>query len=301
MELIKNNIPLSQFTTFKIGGNGYMVYEVTTQEELKDALSLICKNKKLPWIVLGGGSNVLINDKGFAGLVIINRLKGIEVKDNGYVIVNSGEETYHFVEYSCKLGLSGAEFLAGIPGTIGGAICGNAGAWGKEIGEIVEEVHLITPELKKIVLKREELKFGYRHSILKEREELFVEKVVFKLNQGDPKKINKKINEILKIRKDKLPDSPSAGSVFKNIITEDGKKIPVAYYLERVGVKGLKIGGAMVYENHANIIINRGNATANDVIMLMKEMKVRVSSTFNIELIPEIVFIGDKGKIINFV
>jgi UDP-N-acetylmuramate dehydrogenase len=304
---IKEGVPLKGYTTFKIGGSARYFLVAKNKEDLKNAI-LWAKKKKLPFFILGGGSNVLFSDKGFNGLVIKmqNTQYGIR---NTNVIAGAGVPLQKLVLEAVKKGLSGLENLAGIPGTLGGAIWGNAGAFEREIGDLVEEVKVLDVggsklEVKK--LKKEDCKFGYRNSIFKRRKNWIILEATLKLEKGNKKEIEEKIKEILKLRKEKQPlELPSAGSVFKNVpIKKVPKKIqekfnekikngflPAGVLIEAAGLKGFQIGGAKISEKHANFIVNTGEAKARDVLKLIELIKKRVKKKFKIELKEEIVLV----------
>ena len=304
---IKEKIPLKEYTTFKIGGPARYFFVAKSKEGLKNAI-LWAKKKKLPFFILGGGSNVLFSDKGFNGLVIKLQNTQSEIR-NTNVIAGAGVPLQKLVLEAAKKGLSGLENLAGIPGTLGGAIWGNAGAFGREIGDLVEEVKVLDVggsklEVKK--LKNKDCKFGYRDSIFKKKENLIILEATLKLKKGKRKEIKEKMKEILKLRKEKQPlEFPSAGSVFKNVPIEKVPKkiqekfkekikdgfLPAGVLIEAAGLKGYQIGGAKISEKHANFIVNTGEAKARDVLKLIELIKKRVRKKFKIELKEEIVLV----------
>jgi UDP-N-acetylmuramate dehydrogenase len=297
---IRENVPLRDYTTFKIGGPARYFFVAKNKEEIKEAI-LWAKKKKLPFFILGGGSNVLFSDNGFNGLVIKLQNRQYEIR-NSKVIAEAGVPLQKLVLESAKKGLSGLENLAGIPGTLGGAIWGNAGAFGREIGNLVEEVKVLDVGSSKLEVKRlknKDCKFGYRESIFKRKKNLIILEATLKLKKGNKKEIEEKMKEILKLRKEKQPlEFPSAGSVFKNIpIRKIPKKIRERFkekikngflsagaLIEAAGLKGYKIGEAKISEKHANFILNVKNAKAKDVVALMNLIKKRVKNKFKITL-----------------
>jgi len=303
----REKIPLKEYTTFKIGGPARYFFVAKNKEDLKNAI-LWAKKKKLSFFILGGGSNVLFSDKGFNGLVIKLQNTQYEIR-NTNVIAGAGVPLQKLVLEAVKKGLSGLENLVGIPGTLGGAIWGNAGAFGREIGDLVEEVKVLDVggsklEVKK--LKKEDCKFGYRNSIFKRRKNWIILEATLKLEKGNKKEIEEKIKEILKLRNEKQPlEFPSAGSVFKNVPIEKVPKkiqekfkekikngfLPAGVLIEAVGLKGFQIGGAKISEKHANFIVNTGEAKARDVLELIELIKKRVKKKFKIELKEEIVLV----------
>jgi UDP-N-acetylmuramate dehydrogenase len=297
---IRENVPLRDYTTFKIGGPARYFFVAKNKEEIKEAI-LWAKKKKLPFFILGGGSNVLFSDNGFNGLVIKLQNRQYEIR-NSKVIAEAGVPLQKLVLESAKKGLSGLENLAGIPGTLGGAIWGNAGAFGREIGNLVEEVKVLDVGSSKLEVKRlknKDCKFGYRESIFKRKKNLIILEATLKLKKGNKKEIEEKMKEILKLRKEKQPlEFPSAGSVFKNVpIRKIPKKIRERFkgkikngflsagaLIEAAGLKGYKIGEAKISEKHANFILNVKNAKAKDVVALMNLIKKRVKNKFKITL-----------------
>jgi len=304
---MKENVPLRDYTTFKIGGPARYFFVAKNKEDLKNAI-LWAKKKKLPFFILGGGSNVLFSDKGFNGLVIKLQNTQYEIR-NTNVIAGAGVPLQKLVLEAVKKGLSGLENLAGIPGTLGGAIWGNAGAFEREIGDLVEEVKVLDVggsklEVKK--LKKEDCKFGYRNSIFKRRKNWIILEATLKLKKGNKKEIEEKIKEFLKLRKEKQPlELPCAGSVFKNVSIEKVPKkirekfkekikngfLPAGVLIEAARLKGYQIGGAKISEKHANFIVNTGEAKARDVLKLIELIKKRVKKKFKIELKEEIVLV----------
>ena len=305
---IKEKIPLKEYTTFKIGGLARYFFVAKSREDLKNAI-LWAKKKKLLFFILGGGSNILFSDKGFKGLIIKMQNSKCKIK-NTKVVAEAGVLLQKLVLETAKKGLSGLENLAGIPGTLGGAIWGNAGAFGREIGDLVEEVKVLdvgSSKLEVKKLKKEDCKFGYRDSIFKKRKNWIILGATLKLKRGKRKEIEEKIKEILRLRKEKQPlEFPSAGSVFKNVPIEKVSKrirekfrekikdglLPAGVLIEAAGLKGVQIGGAKISEKHANFIVNVGNAKASDVKELIEKIKKEVKKKFKIQLEEEIKLVG---------
>jgi len=309
---IERNVLLKNFTTFKIGGPARYFFVAKNKEDLKRAI-LWAKKKKLPFFILGGGSNVLFSDNGFNGLVIKIQNSNLKIQNENTkfkIICGAGLPLMKLVFKSSEIGVTGLENLAGIPGTLGGAICGNAGAFGKEIGDLVEEVKVLEVKgsrLKVKRLKNKECEFGYRDSIFKKRENWIILEATLKLKRGKKKEIEEKIKEILRLRKEKQPlEFPSAGSVFKNVpikkvpkeIREKFKEkikngfLPAGVLIEAAGLKGFQIGGAKISEKHANFIVNVGGAKASDVKELIEKIKKEVKKKFKIQLEEEIKLVG---------
>jgi len=305
---IREKVLLKDYTTFKIGGPARYFFVAKNKEDLKNAI-LWAKKKRLPFFILGVGSNVLFSDKGFNGLVIKLQNTQYEIR-NTKVVAEAGVPLQKLVLETAKKGLSGLENLAGIPGTLGGAIWGNAGAFGREIGDLVEEVKILqiaNGKLQIVNFKKEDCKFGYRESIFKRKENWIILEAILRLKKGRKKEIEEKIKEILRLRKEKQPlEFPSAGSVFKNVPIEKVPKeirekfkekikngfLPAGVLIEAVGLKGFQIGGAKISEKHANFIVNVGGAKASDVKELIKKIKKEVKKKFKIQLEEEIKLVG---------
>ncbi len=322
---IQKNISLKERTTFRIGGPAKFWVSVSRLKELKKALEWAEKEGEKVF-VLGGGSNVLFSDQGFAGLVIKLENQSLEISEasdanNGKeaksakesqvaVKCGAGLALSRLVIKTAEQGLSGLEWAAGVPGAVGGAVRGNAGCFGSEMAAVVTKVKAWNSiKNEKTILSQKEAQFGYRTSIFKKRPELIVWEVLFKMKPGKLNEIKEKIKVISQQRKAKDPPLgllSSAGSVFQNpqapiklqkqFETDTGQKlrmphkgqIPAWWLIDMAGLKGLKIGGAQVSEKQANFIVNTGEASAEEVIMLIGTIKVRVREQFGIELKEEI-------------
>jgi len=318
--IIQKNILLAQYTTFKIGGVAKFFCEVKDEEKILEALRF-AQEKSLHVFVLGGGSNILVSDKGFDGLVI--KISNFKFKiSNSAITCDSGCHLSKIVNESVEAGLTGLEWAAGIPGTVGGAVRGNAGAkaLGGEISDSIDSVRVLDmDDLKVKMFDLAECKYEYRNSIFKKSPNLIVLSTTLKLEKGDKSESEKKIKEVLEKRKEKQPmEFPSPGSFFKNPVLHQGyggqvdaknkdlkkqfeidtgqkirdDKIPAPWLIEEAGMKGEKIGGAMVSEKHANFIVNTGGATAEDVITLAAVIKTRVRNKFGIQLQEEVQMVG---------
>lgn len=316
---IKKNIVLAPYTTFKIGGPAKYFFETDNEKELVEILKF-CKEKKIPYFVLGGGSNILVSDKGFKGIVIKIKNQKLKIKNN-LVNVGAGALISNLILKTKKHNLSGLEYLTGLPGTLGGAIFGNAGSrrFGKEIGDLVKKAKLLFPDGKIKEVNNVWFKFSYRHSHLKDfkdNERPIVLSATLKLKHDTKKNIEKRMNEINTIRTKNLPKGFCAGCVFKNVeidnLTKNEKntiakliplniikgnktkkqKIPTAWLIDQCGLKGKRIGGAKISEQHANFIINEGKASASDVKKLMDLARKKVFKKFNIHLKDENILVG---------
>ncbi len=312
---IKKNIKLSEYSTFRIGGEAKFFVEVSDEKELLEVLNY-AEKKQLNFFILGGGSNILFSDNGFDGMVIKIKNKKSEIrvinKNSKFVLdVPAGCSLNDVVSIAKENDLSGMENLAGIPGTIGGAIWGNAGAFGVCFGDLVQAVRVFNIASQKIKsFSQKECQFGYRKSIFKEKNNLKIVSVSFYLKKGEKKEIEEKIKEILKTRSEKQPKDwkGTAGSFFKNpavdkkeliaifekekgVKIKDGK-LPAGWLISEAGFSGKEVGGARVSEKNANFIINTGKATAEDVIILASLIKQKVRNEFGIELMEEVQYVG---------
>jgi UDP-N-acetylmuramate dehydrogenase len=236
---------------------------------------------------------MLFADSGFRGLILKNRVRGIaRGREADQVVALAGTPLADLVSFALEEGLEGIEFAAGIPGTTGGAVFGNAGAWGLSIGQLVEEALILDERGQEIRVGSDFFEFGYRNSLLKRRH-LAVLEVGFRLGRGDKGRIRARMDENLAKRKSPCP-SPKmayAGSFFKNPVLPDGTRAAAGRLLDEVGAKTLRRGGAGVYAGHANFILNYGGATAEDVRALARMMKARVKRKFGIELEEEVIYL----------
>jgi len=280
--------PIAPYTTYHLGGKAAAFVEPQSVEDLSELLRCLTRGQ-VPYLVLGGGSNVLFADEGFKGAVIrLGRgFQGIQIEGD-LVRVKAGTPLVKVLNKSRDAGLGGVEFFAGIPGNVGGAVAGNAGAKKAWIGPAVEALTIVTPGGEVKVLKKSEYSYSYRHSSLKMSGNVLVE-ALLKLKKEPKADIEKKVKEYFKVRRGKQPKTEkNAGSVFKNPEGNFAGRLT-----ESVGLKGFKIGGARVSEIHANFIINEGKASAHDVVAVMREIQKRVYGEYRIRLEPEILPLGD--------
>ncbi|MGH8015696.1 MAG: UDP-N-acetylmuramate dehydrogenase [Candidatus Zixiibacteriota bacterium] len=284
---------LGLFTSFKTGGPAKYFLKVRSAQETSEAV-IKARELNLPFYLIGGGSNLLISDAGIDGLVIKVDVRGLKILDETRIICGAGEDLMNLINFAADNGLTGLEFASGIWGTVGGAIYGNAGAYGGEIKDVTKEITLVDITGKIIKVDREYCKFTYRGSALKQSKEIVID-TLFVLSKGDKNRIREKIDEIITIRASKHPvEGKSAGSFFKNIPdpTQPYGKLPAGKLLDEVGCKNLSVGDAKVYEKHANIIVNGGNATSSDIRKLADIMKQRVLDRFGILLEEEVIQLG---------
>lgn len=285
---LKHNVDLAPFTTLGIGGMADFLYTARKPKELVLAIRTAQK-LRFRFFVLGRGSNVLVSDSGFRGLVIRNQCQDLLVNKNS-ITCQSGAFLDDLVKIACKRSLSGLEFIAGIPGTVGGAIRGNAGAFGKSVGGVLTKAVILTDKGEIREVNPGYFRFGYRESRLKKTGDVLLS-ATFKLKKQDKERIKTKIRGNLEKRKKSIPlEEKSAGCYFKNFITTQ-TKISAGFLLDQIGAKGMHEGDAMVSTCHANILINAGNAKAADVRRLARKLKKKVKEKFDIELEEEVVYI----------
>jgi len=275
---INKNIFLAKYTTFRIGGLAKYFLEAKNREEIIKAVKF-AKSKKLPYFILGSGSNILVSDKGFNGVVIKITASRIII-NNKIIKADAGVKLSSLLSFCLKNNLSGLEWLAGIPGTAGGAIYGNAGAFGHSMAELVQEVKILNNKLH-------DLKFSYRDSVFKKNKQIILS-IKLKLKKASQKAIKEKIKKYLHQKKNTQPLSyASAGCIFKN-----PNKKPAGYLIDQCGLKGKKIGQAQISQKHANFIVNLGKAKAIDVKKLINLAKKEVKAQFNIDIKEEIQYLG---------
>lgn len=285
--------PLSNHTSIRIGGPADVFLWVQNLEQLKNILSW-AKEKDLPCFVMGKGSNTLVKDGGFRG-VVLSLTKGFrqfrkkkEEGDQVFVEAEGGVPTQQLVRWSALEGFEGLERLAGVPGTVGGNVIMNAGTYLGSVGELVEEVRWYHPKNGEKVSTRDQLKFEYRRSNL--LPSAIVLKATFQLKKGDPKKIEEKIREVFDKRGFTQPiEYPNLGSIFKNVGKQKAWEL-----IEEAGCKGVRVGKARISDKHANFIINEGGAKAEDVLVLIRMIKDRVKQASGLSLETEIKIIGEE-------
>ena len=283
----QKNQPLSLYSSFRIGGPADWFHQSESEKDLKEAL-VFCQEKKIPFLILGGGSNILFSDKGFRGLAIKIKNEKLKVRDNK-ITAKAGVFLNKLIKVAAENCLGGLEFLAGIYGTVGGAIAGNAGAWQENIGDKVKRVRILDENHQFKWLNQQACQFDYRQSRFKKNKEIILE-AEFELTRDEQSKIKQRIKENL-IKREKQPQEPSAGSVFINPKPESA-----GYLIEKCGLKGKKIGKAQISEKHANFIVNLGGAKALDVLELIALAQKKVKEKFKITLQPEIIILDENGN-----
>lgn len=293
-EIFKNKFPeilfneeMKNHTTFKIGGPADMFLDCSSVSELIDGISL-CKENNIPYMVIGNGSNMLVSDKGIEGMVFCvgDKMKNITVSGNT-IICEAGCKMVALSNEAQKNSLSGLEFVAGIPGTLGGGIYMNAGAYGGELKDTVKKVTYIDESGELRTAEGDELDFSYRHSMFSGRDCVIIS-AELELTFGEPDKIKDEMRDYNNRRREKQPlEYPSAGSTFKR---------PEGYFagklIEDSGLRGFSIGGAQVSEKHSGFVINKGDATASDVLALIEHIKKTVFDKFGVSLEPEVRLTG---------
>lgn len=285
-EKIILNANMKDYTSFKIGGNADLLVTVKTKEEVEEILK-IGKQNNCPIFVLGNGTNILVKDNGIRGIVLRNRIDNIEINGEE-VIVGAGVKNSVLAQKLLKAELSGFEFAAGIPGTIGGAIKMNAGAYGGEIKDILVETTYMDYQGNINTISNEENKFSYRRSVFKEKEAIILS-AKLRFQKGNVPTIKALMQKNENSRKEKQPlEFPNAGSTFKR-----GENFITAQLIDECGLKGYKVGDAEVSTKHAGFVVNKGNASAEDVIKLVEDIKEKVYEKFNKNINLEIEIIGE--------
>ncbi|MCX8074507.1 MAG: UDP-N-acetylmuramate dehydrogenase [Clostridia bacterium] len=288
---IKYNEPMKKHTTMKVGGPCDVMVLPTTIDEIKLVIDY-AKLNDIKWMVLGNGSNVIVRDEGIRGIVIKLTQNYSKIDVNGeYIIAYSGVSVPLVAYYAKKNCLSGFEFACGIPGTIGGAVKMNAGAYDGQMCDIIDSVDYLDEEGNVKTFSKDDLKFSYRHSIFSENKKLIVLAAKFKLVKSEYQEIEKKMNENNLARQTKQPlEYPSAGSVFRR---------PQGYFVGKLvsdsGLRGVMLGGAQVSEKHTGFIINRDNATAKDILDLIELVIKTVNEKFGVLLKTEVEIIGGEN------
>lgn len=280
--------PMKKHTTFRIGGAADYFVMPQTKEALTAVVEL-CKKEAVPWHIIGNGSNLLVGDKGVRGVVIqlFKNFSDIRVEKN-VITAQAGALNSLVAKQALDHGLTGFEFAAGIPGTIGGAVVMNAGAYGGEMKDVLLEVTALTADGEFITLPGEAMKLGYRTSIVAEKNYVVAE-VKLMLQPGDPKEISARMEDLKVRRVTKQPlEFPSAGSTFKR---------PEGYFAGKLimdaGLRGFTVGGAQVSEKHCGFVINANEATAADVVSLMEQVSQNVYEKFGVRLEPEVKRLGE--------
>jgi UDP-N-acetylmuramate dehydrogenase len=297
--------PLARYTRFAIGGPVALLGDTNREDSFTQALEIV-KRLALPRVVIGGGTNLIVSDAGFDGVAL--RYSGSRIDREGMLLrVEAGAVLQDVVDRSIELGLQGVQTMTGIPGYLGGAIYGNAGAYGQSIQQIVERVRFTDGEAQ-LALGNSDCRFRYRDSIFKYRKDWVILSADLRLSVGDECELRDKANEIRRIRDAKYPPTMKcAGSIFKNLLLADlpasvssqipasvvrEGKVPSAWFLEQTGAKGMRRGDIQVAAYHANLVYNDGDGTAADLVAVISELKRRVQQRFGFELEEEVQYVG---------
>ncbi len=281
--------PMAKHTTFRVGGPADYYLIPHSADQVKEVVAL-CKEKEIPFFILGNGSNLLVGDNGYRGAVIqiFRNMSTVTVEGDDVLRVEAGALLSTVAKTALNNSLTNMEFASGIPGTIGGAVTMNAGAYGGEMKDILQEVTVLTDDGQILVLKNEELALGYRTSCIKEKDYIVLE-AVLKLEKGDKEKIQARMDELKEQRVTKQPlEFPSAGSTFKR---------PVGYFagklIQDAGLAGYKVGGAEVSAKHCGFIVNSGNGTAQDIMDLIRYVQKVVWDDAQVKLETEVKMLGE--------
>ena len=308
---IVENESMTKHTNLRVGGPARLFLTADAPSVLLEAVTLARKTKT-PWYVFGGGSNLLVSDQGFDGLMIQVAFREVKLRQQS-VTVEAGAILSAVARQTAEAGLAGLEWAVGVPGTVGGAIYGNAGCYGSEIKDSLVTVDCLRiKDGKPCVYPVAECQMGYRDSLFK-HEPHIISRATFKLTPGEPEALMKRLEEIMRMRKEKQPlELGSAGCMFKNFVFKDEselerlkqdvkdipadmlakKSLSAGWLIQQAGLLGEKIGEAQISEKHGNFIVNLGNARAQDVLMLMSKAKMKVRDDYNIMLEDEVQLVG---------
>lgn len=287
--VVERDVPMSKYTSFRAGGNAKLLIKPDSLKTLS-AVIMLCAENNIEPFVIGNGSNLLVSDKGFDGVIIKMGAENSEIKllDSETIFCGAGATMKSLCNFACENSLSGLEFAFGIPGTLGGAVYMNAGAYGGEMKDVLFSCEHIDKKGNIGVLSKDELNLGYRRSAYTDNG-FTVVSAIMKLKKADKSEIKASMNDKLSRRREKQPlEYSSAGSTFKR---------PEGYFagalIEQCGLKGYTVGGAQVSEKHAGFVINKGGATATDIITLIKDVQKKVYDKFGVTLETEVKIIGE--------
>lgn len=287
---LHEQMPLAPYTTFRLGGPADLLVEATSSAELLE-LWQAAYDSGVPCLVLGRGSNILVSDRGVRGLVVLNRSSDWSLGPSGTLTVASGVALSEVARRTAASGWAGLEWSVGIPGSVGGAVVGNAGAHGGYVGDVVQAVTVLDHGQVR-TLGREEMGLGYRTSMFKAVPSCngrpLILDATFSLRPGDAATLQRRMEELLQWRADRHPQEPSAGSVFKRT-----EQYPAGFLIEQAGLKGMRVGGAQVSVKHANFVVNLGDAKAEEVRALIEEIRETVWARFGVGLELEIELVGE--------
>jgi len=282
---------LSKYTSLKVGGRADRVVPVYSQQQLC-RLRRFCLKHSVRFFTLGGGTNVFFSDQGFAGVIALIRFARLEPCGKYEVLAEAGVRLSRITRFCLRHNLTGFEFATGIPGTLGGAVCGNAGAYGRTVGDLVLSARILDERGRVRDVERGYFEFAYRHSRLK-NSPVHLLQARLRLERGEPGAIRARVSEISVLRRSKLPDwhTATAGSYFKNLKDEKGGGVAAAVYLDAVDSKNASVNDAAVHPKHANIFYNKGRARAADFLALEDLLRTRVENEFGIRLEREVIYV----------
>ena len=305
---LRREEPMSRHTSFQVGGPVPLMALPKNEEEVQLVLSVAALEFGVKPFFMGRGTNLLVSDAG-AGLLVVKAYDGLnrlELLPQGEwpgqqtILAGSGVSLARLASFALEHGLTGLEFAQGIPGSVGGGVYMNAGAYGGELSQVVSSVASVSLPAEKAVREYANPKFSYRHSQFQEQDD-FILRACFSLKPGDPAEIKAKMEDFARRRREKQPlEYPSAGSFFKRPAPVDGKPVYAASLIDQCGLKGLTVGGAQVSEKHAGFVVNRGGATCGDIVKLMAQVRERVFRETGITLEPEVRCLGGEGEKWNF-
>lgn len=309
---LRRDEPMSRHTTFRVGGPVPLMALPKSEAEVRQIMSVAVLEFGVRPFFMGKGSNLLISDAGVDLLVIkADGLDRLELEEEGKtwvaarpnsrtIVAGSGVSLARLANFALENGLTGLEFAQGIPGSVGGGVYMNAGAYGGEMKQVVTCVSSVSLPPEEMIRELKDPGFSYRHSVYQEQDE-FILRAYFTLDPGNPAEIKAKMDDLAVRRKEKQPlEYPSAGSTFKRPAPVDGQPVYAAALIDGCGLKGLTVGGAQVSEKHAGFIVNTGGATCDDIVKLMAQVRERVFRETGVTLEPEVRYLGMEGDRWNF-
>lgn len=305
---LRRDEPMSRHTSFQVGGPVPIMALPKNEEEVQQILSVAAMGFGLRPFFMGRGTNLLVSDAG-ADLLVVKSYDGLsrlellpegEWPGHRTIRAGSGVSLARLANFALEHGLTGLEFAQGIPGSVGGGVYMNAGAYGGEMSQVVSSVSSVSCPGQESVREHVDPEFSYRHSQFQEQDE-FILRACFSLRPGDPAEIRAKMDDFAARRREKQPlEYPSAGSTFKRPAPVDGQPVYAAALIDGCGLKGMSVGGAQVSEKHAGFVVNRGGATCGDIMKLMAQVRERVFQETGVTLEPEVRFLGKEGEGWNF-
>lgn len=300
--------PMSRHTSFRVGGPVPIMTLPKNEAEVQQVLSVAALEFGVKPFFMGRGTNLLVSDAG-AGLLVVKAYDGLnrlellpqgEQPGRSTILAGSGVSLARLANFALECGLTGLEFAQGIPGSVGGGVYMNAGAYGGELGQVISSVSSVSCPSEEFVREYVNPQFSYRRSQFQEQDD-FILRACFSLEPGDPAEIKAKMDDFAQRRREKQPlEYPSAGSTFKRPAPVDGRPVYAAALIDQCGLKGLTVGGAQVSEKHAGFVINRGGATCKDIVELMAQVRERVFRATGVTLEPEVRWLGMEGEEWNF-